>query len=56
MTGFALVSIVALAGWLILALSAYRSFRLSGRKTLTYILIWASIFLAAALVFRTAGA
>lgn len=50
-----LVSIVALAGWLILALSAYRSHRMSGRKTLTYILIWASIFLAVALLFGAVG-
>ena len=50
-----LVSIVALAGWLILALSAYRSHRVSGRKTLTYILIWGSIFLAMAMVFAAAG-
>ena len=56
MTGFGLVSLVALAGWLILALSAYRSYQVSGCKTLTYLLIWASIFFAVALVFRTAGA
>jgi len=51
-----LVSIIALAGWLILALSAYRSHRLSGRKTLTFVLIWASIFLAVALLFAAVGA
>jgi hypothetical protein len=50
-----LVSIVALAGWLILALSAYRSNRVSGRKTLTYVFVWASIFLAAALLFGAVG-
>ena len=53
--GVELVSIVALAGWLILALSAYRSHRISGRKTLTYILIWVSIFLAMAMVFTAMG-
>ena len=46
-----LVSIVALAGWLILALSAYRSHQISGRKTLMYVLVWTSIFLTVALVF-----
>jgi hypothetical protein len=50
-----LVSIVALAGWLILALSAYRSHRMSGRKTLTYVLAWASIFLAVSLLFAAVG-
>ena len=52
---YQLVSIVALAGWLILALSAYRSHRMSGRKTLTYVLVWASIFLAVAMVFAAVG-
>ena len=50
-----LVSIVALAGWLILAVSAYRSHRISGRKTLTYALIWGSIFLAVAMLFAAVG-
>lgn len=50
-----LVSIVALAGWLILALSAYRSHQISGRKTLLYVLVWTSIFLAVALVFAAVG-
>jgi hypothetical protein len=50
-----LVSIVALAGWLILALSAYRSHRISARKTLTYVLIWGSIFLAVAILFAAVG-
>jgi hypothetical protein len=50
-----LVSIVALAGWLVLALSAYRSYQISGRKTLMYVLVWTSIFLAVALVFAAVG-
>jgi hypothetical protein len=50
-----LVSLVALAGWLILALSAYRSHKISGRKTLIYVLVWASIFVAVALVFAAVG-
>ena len=52
---YQLVSIIALAGWLILALSAYRSHRMSGPKTLTYVLVWASIFLVVAMVFGAAG-
>lgn len=50
-----LVSIVALVGWLVLALSAYRSHRVSGRKMLTQLLVWASIFLVVILVFRAIG-
>jgi hypothetical protein len=50
-----LVSIVALAGWLILALSAYRSHQISGRKTLLYVLVWTSIFLVVGLVFAAVG-
>ena len=51
-----LVSIVALAGWLILALSAFRSYQVSGRRMLTYVLIWGTIFLAVAMVFAAIGA
>ena len=50
-----LVAMVALAGWLILAFSAYRSHQISGRKTLVYVLVWASIFLAVAMVFAAVG-
>jgi hypothetical protein len=50
-----LVSIIALASWLVLALSAYRSHQISGRKTLMYVLVWSSIFLAVALVSAAVG-
>ena len=50
-----LVSIVAVAGWLILALSAYRSRRISGKTTLTYVLVWAAVFLVVALMFGVVG-
>lgn len=56
MTGAALASIVALAGWLILALSAYRSHRITGKKTLIYIAIWTGLFLLVAVVFSAVGA
>lgn len=49
------VSIIALAGWMVLAFSAYRSRRVSGRKTLTYIFVWGSIFVAVAAVFSALG-
>jgi hypothetical protein len=50
-----LLSIIALAGWLVLALSAYRSYEMSGRKTLTFVLIWVSIFIVVVLIFASMG-
>lgn len=45
MTGTNWVSIIALAGWLVLMIGAFRSYRLGTRKALTIGLIWAAIFL-----------
>ncbi len=39
-----LVSIVALLGWLILAIGAYRSHQVNMSKTIRMALIWACIF------------
>jgi hypothetical protein len=39
------VSLVALSGWLILMLGAFRSHRIGGRRMLTMALAWGSIFL-----------
>jgi hypothetical protein len=49
------VSVVALAGWLILALSALRARQLNARKTVVYALIWGAIFLGVAAVFAAMG-
>ena len=49
------ISIIALVGWLVLALSAYRSHRLSGKTMLVQALVWATIFLAVALAFNAVG-
>lgn len=49
------VSIVALAGWLVLSLSALRARRLNARKTIVYALSWGAIFLAVAAVFGAIG-
>ena len=38
-------SLIALAGWLILVLGAYRAHREGGRKTLVMALAWGAIFL-----------
>lgn len=51
MSSGALVSLVAMLGWLILAGSAYRAHRIGARKSILLALIWGSIFLAVALVF-----
>ena len=45
------VSIVALAGWLVLSLSTLRARQMNARKTVTYALIWGAIFLGAAAIF-----
>ena len=39
------VSLIALAGWLILMLGAFRAHRIGGRKTLVMALVWGAIFL-----------
>ena len=49
------VSIVALTGWLVLALSAYRARRIGAKKTLVMMLAWGAIFLFAAAIFTAIG-
>ena len=55
MTGDSWVSLIALAGWLVLALSAYRARRVGARKTIVMALAWAAIFLFAAALFTAIG-
>ncbi len=43
------------AGALILVGSAFAAYRLSWKRSVTYALIWASIFVAATLLFRAIG-
>jgi hypothetical protein len=45
------VSLVALAGWLVLALTALRARQLNARKAVVYALMWGAIFLAVAALF-----
>jgi len=45
------VSLVALAGWLVLALGSYRAHRIGAKKTVVLALAWISIFLLVAAVF-----
>jgi len=39
-----IVAIVSVLGWLVLAVSGYRSHKVSGRKTLMMAAIWIAIF------------
>ena len=55
MNGGSWVSIVALLGWLILALGAYRSHRIGAKKTVVLALIWGSLFLGVAFFFTLIG-
>ena len=49
------ISLVALAGWLVLALSALRARRLNAHNTVVYALIWGAIFMAVAALFGAIG-
>lgn len=51
MNEYAIVQIISLAGFLILALSALASHRLSWSKAVRLGLIWAAIFVGVALLF-----
>ena len=46
-----LVSMIAMAGWLILALSAYRAHRVDASKTVRMALMWGVVFAGVAMVF-----
>jgi hypothetical protein len=45
------VSIIALAGWLILALSSFRAYQVGAKKTVVMALAWISIFFLLAALF-----
>lgn len=56
MNEYGWVSLIALAAWLVLALSALRSYRIGARKAVTMALAWGSIFALVALFFAAVGA
>lgn len=56
MSSLALVSIISLLGWLVLALGAYRAHRIGAKQTLVMALMWGAIFLLVAAVFSAASA
>ena len=45
------ISIIALAAWAVLALGAYRSYRVDTGKTIRLALTWAAIFVGVAILF-----
>jgi hypothetical protein len=45
------VSVIALTGWLVLALSALRARQVDAHKGVVYALMWGAIFLGVAAVF-----
>ena len=51
MNEYAWVSVIAMVGWLVLAIGSYRSHRVGARKTLTMALAWGAVFLLAAAIF-----
>ncbi len=55
MSETAIVSLMALTGWLVLVGGAFRAHQVGARKTIVMALAWGSIFLAVALVFTVTG-
>ena len=55
MTGDRWVSLIALSGWLVLALSAWRAHRVGARRTVVLVLTWVAIFLLVTALFTAIG-
>jgi hypothetical protein len=55
MTGTSWASLIALLAWLVLALGAFRSHRIGGRKAVTMALAWGAIFVFVAIFFGAMG-
>ena len=55
MSEYGWVSLIALLGWMVLALSAYRAHRISVRKTVVLALTWGAVFLLVTAVFAAVG-
>jgi hypothetical protein len=50
MNEYAVVSIIAMVGWLLLVGSSFASFRLGWSKTIQIALVWLAIFVGATLL------
>lgn len=55
MSDYGWVSLIALTGWLILALGSYRAHRIGAGKTLVMVMAWLAIFLLVVGIFAAAG-
>lgn len=55
MTGSGWVSLIALTGWLVLALGSYRAHRVGTGKTLLMVTAWTGIFLLVTGIIVTLG-
>jgi len=55
MTEYGWVSLIALTGWLILAVGSYRSFRHGARKTVLLATAWVGLFLLVTGIFVAIG-
>ena len=53
MNEYGWLSLIALAGWLVLALGSYRAHRIGARKSVVMGLAWIAIFLLAAGIFAS---
>ena len=56
MSQTAWISIIALTGWLVLTLGAYRAHRIGAKKTVLIAIAWLAIFVLVAAVFAWIGA
>ena len=56
MNANAWVSVIAMTGWLVLALSSYRAHQVGAGRTTVMVLAWIAIFLLDAGVFVMLGA
>ena len=56
MTGYGWVSLIALSGWLVLALSSYRAHRIGAGRTVVMATAWIAVFLLVAGAFAAIGA
>jgi hypothetical protein len=55
MTSYDWVSLIAVTGWLVLAVGAVRAHRVGARKVVIWSLAWLAIFALVTAVFATAG-
>lgn len=56
MNELGLISVVAMLGWLVLAVGAFRAHRVGARKTIVMALGWGAIFVLVAGLFSIFGA